>query len=338
MAFPVLRDGSQLKFLMKLFEKLKSGIKKTKETIFKNIETIFNSSCKIDDEFFNKLEEALIISDVGINVSEKICEKLKKEAKKLKIDNTLELKSEFVKIISEMLVTNHSQIKQNTEIISMAYPKRVILVVGVNGVGKTTTVGKLAHKFKKEGKSVIIAAADTFRDAAVAQLDILAKKADVLIVKNESTTDPSAVIYDALKTAESQKIDILLCDTAGRLHNKNNLMAQLEKIERITNKFCTKLKTEILLVLDATIGQNAIMQAKEFKNFVNVSGIILTKLDGTAKGGAIISVEEELHIPIEYVGLGEKISDLEEFDSQKFAQALFDFDNEANFIFKDTKN
>lgn len=310
---------------MGLLEKFKSSIKKTSETITKNIEKILNLGCKIDDEFFEALEEALIISDVGAFTSQKISKELKKAAKVNKIENTADFKPEFIKIVTQILNTA----PQNAELVfndSLNKPNKVILVVGVNGVGKTTTIGKLAYNFKNNGQRVIVAAADTFRDAAVAQLEAWAELAGVFLVKNENTSDPSAVVYEAIKLAKASEYDVLICDTAGRLHNKKNLMAQLEKMKRIINKFCPQTEVEILLVLDATTGQNAVVQAQEFKNIMEITGIILTKLDGTAKGGMVLSICDELKVPIKYVGLGEGITDLELFEPEKFAQALFNFD------------
>ena len=310
---------------MGFLEKLKSGIKKTSETITKNIEKVLNLDCKIDDEFFEALEEALVMSDVGVVTSQKISKELKKAAKSNKIENSTDLKPEFIRIITQILNTA-SQNSQPVFNNNLSKPNKVILVVGVNGVGKTTTIGKLAYNLKNAGQRVIVAAADTFRDAAVAQLEVWADRAGVFLVKNESTSDPSAVIYEAIKLAKTSECDALICDTAGRLHNKKNLMAQLEKMKRIIDRFCPQTKVEILLVLDATTGQNAVAQAQEFKNVMEITGIILTKLDGTAKGGMVLSICDELGVPIKYVGLGEGISDLEPFEPEKFAQALFDFD------------
>ncbi len=310
---------------MGFLEKLKSGIKKTSETITKNIEKVLNLDCKIDDEFFEALEEALIMSDVGVVTSQKISKELKKAAKSNKIENSTDLKPEFIRIITQILNTA-SQNSQPVFNNNLSKPNKVILVVWVNGVGKTTTIGKLAYNLKNAGQRVIVAAADTFRDAAVAQLEVWADRAGVFLVKNESTSDPSAVIYEAIKLAKTSECDALICDTAGRLHNKKNLMAQLEKMKRIIDRFCPQTEVEILLVLDATTGQNAVAQAQEFKNVMEITGIILTKLDGTAKGGMVLSICDELGVPIKYVGLGEGISDLEPFEPEKFAQALFDFD------------
>ncbi|MBQ3876537.1 MAG: signal recognition particle-docking protein FtsY [Oscillospiraceae bacterium] len=310
---------------MGFLEKLKSGIKKTSETITKNIEKVLNLDCKIDDEFFEALEEALIMSDVGVVTSQKISKELKKAAKSNKIENSTDLKPEFIRIITQILNTA-SQNSQPVFNNNLSKPNKVILVVGVNGVGKTTTIGKLAYNLKNAGQRVIVAAADTFRDAAVAQLEVWADRAGVFLVKNESTSDPSAVIYEAIKLAKTSECNVLICDTAGRLHNKKNLMAQLEKMKRIIDRFCPQTEVEILLVLDATTGQNAVAQAQEFKNVMEITGIILTKLDGTAKGGMVLSICDELGVPIKYVGLGEEISDLEPFEPEKFAQALFDFD------------
>ena len=310
---------------MGFLEKLKNGIKKTSETITKNIEKVLNLDCKIDDEFFDAIEEALIMSDVGVVTSQKISRELKKAAKTNKIENTADLKPEFIRIITQILNTA-SQAPKPVFNNNLSKPNKVLLVVGVNGVGKTTTIGKLAYNLKNAGQRVIVAAADTFRDAAVAQLEVWADRAGVFLVKNESTSDPSAVIYEAIKLAKTSECDALICDTAGRLHNKKNLMAQLEKMKRIIDRFCPQTKVEILLVLDATTGQNAVAQAQEFKNVMEITGIILTKLDGTAKGGMVLSICDELGVPIKYVGLGEEISDLEPFEPEKFAQALFDFD------------
>ena len=310
---------------MGFLEKLKSGIKKTSETITKNIEKVLNLDCKIDDEFFEALEEALIMSDVGVVTSQKISKELKKAAKSNKIENSTDLKPEFIRIITQILNTA-SQNSQPVFNNNLSKPNKVILVVGVNGVGKTTTIGKLAYNLKNAGQRVIVAAADTFRDAAVAQLEVWADRAGVFLVKNESTSDPSAVIYEAIKLAKTSECNVLICDTAGRLHDKKNLMAQLEKMKRIIDRFCPQTEVEILLVLDATTGQNAVAQAQEFKNVMEITGIILTKLDGTAKGGMVLSICDELGVPIKYVGLGEEISDLEPFEPEKFAQALFDFD------------
>lgn len=310
---------------MGFLEKLKNGIKKTSETITKNIEKVLNLDCKIDDEFFDAIEEALIMSDVGVVTSQKISRELKKAAKTNKIENTADLKPEFIRIITQILNTA-SQAPKPVFNNNLSKPNKVLLVVGVNGVGKTTTIGKLAYNLKNAGQRVIVAAADTFRDAAVAQLEVWADRAGVFLVKNESTSDPSAVIYEAIKLAKTSECDALICDTAGRLHNKKNLMAQLEKMKRIIDRFCPQTKVEILLVLDATTGQNAVAQAQEFKNVMEITGIILTKLDGTAKGGMVLSICDELGVPIKYVGLGEGISDLEPFEPEKFAQALFDFD------------
>ncbi len=310
---------------MGLLEKLKSSIKKTSETITKNIEKVLNLGCKIDDEFFEALEEALIISDVGVVTSQKISKELKKAAKVNKIENTADLKPEFIKIVTQILNTA----PQNAEQVfndNLNKPNKVILVVGVNGVGKTTTIGKLAYNLKNNGQRVIVAAADTFRDAAVAQLEAWTELAGAFLVKNENTSDPNAVVYEAIKLAKASEYDVLICDTAGRLHNKKNLMAQLEKMKRIINKFCPQTEVEVLLVLDATTGQNAVAQAQEFKNIMEITGIILTKLDGTAKGGMVLSICDELKVPIKYVGLGEGIADLELFEPEKFAQALFNFD------------
>ena len=307
---------------MSFFEKLKQGLERTRQSMSRGSVALFSFGKKIDEEFFEQLEEALIVSDVGVNMANDICLKLKKAAKKNNILETEELKKEFIDIVSQGLSQN-AVAKDDVVPKASSCPQKVILVVGVNGVGKTTTVGKLAYNLKLKGHSVMVAAADTFRDAAVPQLEAWAKMADVEIVKKEETSDPSAVVFDAVRAAQAKGVEILICDTAGRLHNKKNLMEQLAKIKRILEKLCLQANQEVFLVLDATTGQNAISQAKEFKNMVNITGLILTKLDGSAKGGAAISIANELGVPIKYVGLGEGLLDLEEFDSKSFAEALF---------------
>ncbi|GHV31016.1 hypothetical protein FACS189481_5880 [Clostridia bacterium] len=306
---------------MGFFEKLKGGLKKTRETLAKSVDNVFKGK-QVNEEFFEQLEETLILSDVGMHGATEICKKLRDVAKKLKIDDPADLKKEFVNIVSEMLAFENVEAVQKP--IETANPKRIILVVGVNGVGKTTTVGKLAFLLKSQGSRVSVAAADTFRDAAVDQLEVWVTRAGVSFVKNQTTRDPGAVVFDAIKDAKEHGIDVLICDTAGRLHNKKNLMMELRKIGNIIERNCPDAVKEVYLVLDATTGQTAISQAREFKSVVYVSGIILTKLDGTSKGGVVLGVKSELDVPIKFVGVGENIEDLLVFDPAKFAAALFE--------------
>lgn len=300
---------------MSFFEKIKNGLKNTKETMMKKIEEKFNVFIKIDEELFEELEEILIISDVGAQTAIEICSQLRTRVKKQGLKDGLEVKACLKEIITEMLDGNNS--------LELTKKPAIILVVGVNGVGKTTTIGKLAYQFKNEGSKVILGAADTFRAAAVEQLDIWAKRAGVDIVKQCSGADPAAVVFDSINAAKARKADILICDTAGRLHNKKNLMQELEKIFKVINKEAPESSIEVLLVLDASTGQNAINQAKQFKEIVKITGIVLTKLDGTAKGGVVIAIKNELGVPVKYVGVGEQIDDLQPFNSKEFVEALF---------------
>jgi fused signal recognition particle receptor len=312
---------------LSFFEKLKVGLKKTRDGVVKRVNVIFNSE-QIDEEFFEKLEEALILGDVGVQTSTEICERLRKVVKKSGLTTPKQFKSEFISIVSQLLASNEKKEQGLNPLNSF---QEIIIVVGVNGVGKTTTVGKLAYNFRNQGKNVVIAAADTFRDAAISQLQIWAECAGVVLVKNEGTNDPGAVIFDAIEVLKSRKANILICDTAGRLHNKKNLMMELQKIGKIVERNCLGAIKKIYLVLDATTGQNAISQAKKFKEMTNVTGIILTKLDGTSKGGVVLRICSELEVPIEYVGLGEGIADLFKFDSQKFANALLQTEEDDAF-------
>ncbi len=300
---------------MSFFEKIKNGLKNTKETMMKKIEEKFNVFIKIDEELFEELEEILIMSDVGAQTAIDICSQLRTRVKKQGLKDGLAVKACLKEIITEMLDGNNS--------LELTRKPAIILVVGVNGVGKTTTIGKLAYQFKNEGSKVILGAADTFRAAAVEQLDIWAKRAGVDIVKQCSGADPAAVVFDSINAAKSRKADILICDTAGRLHNKKNLMQELEKIFKVINKEAQESSIEVLLVLDASTGQNAINQAKQFKEIVKITGIVLTKLDGTAKGGVVIAIKNELGVPVKYVGVGEQIDDLQPFNSKEFVEALF---------------
>lgn len=301
---------------MNFFEKIKDSLKKTKDNIVGKIDGVLKSFTKIDEELFQELEETLILGDVSAETSIKICEALRKKIKETGSTDPSEIKSLLKSIIEENL-SSDNQIKLETK-------PSIILIVGVNGVGKTTTIGKLAYKLKSKGKKVILSAADTFRAAAIEQLDIWAQKSECDIVKQQNGSDPAAVVFDSISAAKARDTDVIICDTAGRLHNKKNLMAELGKISRIIQKELPNADKETLLVLDASTGQNAINQAIEFKNVCDISGIILTKLDGTAKGGVILSVKDKLGIPIKFVGIGEGIEDLREFNPKEFADALFE--------------
>ncbi|MDR1354274.1 MAG: signal recognition particle-docking protein FtsY [Oscillospiraceae bacterium] len=310
---------------MGFFEKLKAGLKKTRDAMVSGIDRVFGWK-QVDESFFEQLEETLIVGDVGVNVAIEICERLRKISRKLAIDSPEELKVEFTKIVVEMLEPANrfvEEIEEKETVNPEAFPKKIILVVGVNGVGKTTTVGKLAFRLQNEGNEVAVVAADTFRDAAVEQLEALTKSLNIKLFKSETAKDPGAVIFEAIKKAAAQKVEVLICDTAGRLHNKNNLMMELQKIGKIIERNCLSAHKETFWVMDVTTGQNAIFQAREFKNAVKMTGIILTKLDGTSKGGVVINIAAECGVPVKYAGLGEKIEDLVEFEAQKFAQALF---------------
>lgn len=300
-----------------IFARLKEGLKKTSDSFTEKFDNLFKGSLKIDDDLYEELEEILITSDISFDTTLKIVENLKKNIKKKNINDVNLVKPELKEVLYELLENNKSKLDVENQ-------KNIIIIVGVNGVGKTTTIGKLASRFKNEGKSVLLAAGDTFRAAAEEQLEIWSKRAKVDIVRhNESGADPSAVIYDAIQRAKSKNTDILICDTAGRLHNKVNLMNELSKIMRIINKQYPEAKKEVLLVIDATTGQNALNQVKTFNEAVELTGVILTKLDGTAKGGVVLSIVDEYKLPVKFIGVGEKVEDLQEFDYKNFVDALF---------------
>ena len=283
------------------------------------VEGVINSFTKIDEELFEELEESLILADIGGETSFRICERLREEVKKNGITDAKEVKNLLKEIISDMLSGDCS--------LNLSTKPSIILVIGVNGAGKTTTIGKLALKLKNQGKSVLLAAADTFRAAAIEQLDEWATRADVPIIKQKEGSDPAAVIYDAIQSGKARGVDVIICDTAGRLQNKKNLMDELSKIKRVIDREAPDSAKETLLVLDGGAGQNAHSQAKLFKESAGLSGIVLTKLDGTARGGVVISIKEELQIPIKLIGVGEGIDDLKEFDGKAFAEALFEEKN-----------
>ena len=300
---------------MGFFDKLKNGLNKTKTSINEKINNVFSTFRKVDEELLEELEEALIMSDVGMETSEKIISELRTKIKKEKIEDGEQVKIALKQIIKEILDSVDSSLNLNTT-------PSVILVVGVNGVGKTTSIGKIANTLKKDGKKVVIAAADTFRAAAVEQLEIWADRAGCEIVKRKEGSDPASVVYDAIKITKEKNADVLICDTAGRLHNKKYLMDELIKIKRVIDRELPDCSQEVLMVLDATTGQNAILQVKAFKETVDINGLILTKLDGTAKGGAVIGIVSENNMPIKFIGVGEQIDDMEKFNSQDFVEAL----------------
>ncbi len=297
------------------FEKLKSGLKKTKDGFVKDMDILFNGSYELDEDFYEELEEILIMGDVGIKTTETILQELEEAVDENRIRDPKEAKSLLIQILAD-------KVKGDNENFLIKSPA-VILIVGVNGVGKTTTVGKLADKYTKEGKSVIIAAADSFRAAAVEQLQEWANRAGCSMVGSSNNSDPASVVYDGIMSAKAKNADILLVDTAGRLHNKKNLMNELEKINRIIDREFPQAQRETLCVLDSTTGQNALVQAREFNEVTGLSGLVLTKMDGTAKGGIAIAICSELSLPIRYIGVGEKASDLDTFNPNSFVEALF---------------
>ena len=300
---------------MGFFDKLKKGLSKTKNSFEEKINNVFSTFRKVDEDLLEELEEVLIMSDVGVETSTKIINNLRDRIKKQKIEDAEDVKQALREEIQTILdsVDNSLYLETNPS---------VILVVGVNGVGKTTSIGKIANRLKQDGKKVVVAAADTFRAAAVEQLEIWAKRADCDIVKKEEGVDPASVVYDAIKVAKEKNADVLICDTAGRLHNKKYLMDELVKIKKVIDKELPDASKEILMVLDATTGQNAISQVKAFKETVDITGLVLTKLDGTAKGGVVIGIVEENKMPVKFIGIGEQIDDMEIFNSEDFVKAL----------------
>ena len=301
---------------MGFFDKLKSGLSKTKNAIVGKIDNLFKAFRKVDEELFDELEELLITADIGVNTTEEILDELRDYVKDNKITEPEDIKAELFKMLSE-LIGEHEPLRLDTK-------PSVILVIGVNGVGKTTSIGKISAELKSQGKKVVVAAADTFRAAAAEQLSVWCERAGVDIVKQAAGADPASVVFDAINSAKSKNADVLIVDTAGRLHNKKNLMDELAKIDRVISRELAGASKETLLVLDATTGQNAVMQAKEFKDASNITGLILTKLDGTAKGGIVLSIKKELGIPVKFIGVGEKIDDMKPFDREEFTNALFE--------------
>lgn len=301
---------------MGFFGKIKEGLKKTRDSIANGVNGIINSFTKIDEELFEQLEETLVMSDIGVETSVEICERLRKRIKETGITDPAEIKNLMKEIIVDMLGEDEG--------LRLETKPSVILVIGVNGVGKTTTIGKLSLQLKNSGKRVVLGAADTFRAAAIDQLGIWAERAGVTMVKSVEGTDPASVVFDTIASAKSKGADVIICDTAGRLHNKKNLMDELAKIYRVIARELLDASVETLLVLDAATGQNAVNQAREFKNVADITGIVLTKLDGTAKGGIIIAIRNELGIPVKFVGVGEGIDDLQPFSAAEFADGIFE--------------
>lgn len=300
---------------MGFFEKLKNGLSKTKQSFDEKINNVFSNFRKVDEELLDELEEILVMSDIGMDTSVKIISNLRDRIKKEKIEDEEAVKQALREEMQKMLDIEDNKLKLDT-------PLSVILVVGVNGVGKTTSIGKIANKLKKDGKKVVIAAADTFRAAAVEQLQIWSDRVGCEMVRRAEGSDPASVVFDSIKKAKEQNADVLICDTAGRLHNKKYLMDELAKINKIIDRELSDCSKETLLVIDGTTGQNAISQVKAFKETVDITGIVLTKLDGTAKGGVVVGIVEENKIPIKFIGIGEQIDDMEEFNSEEFVKAI----------------
>lgn len=305
------------------FSRLKSGLTKTRNNIVNGIDAIFSGSSKIDDDFYEELEETLVMGDIGIRTTENIIEKLKLEVKEKKIKEPIELRQVLIDSIKEQMTVQETAYE-------FEHKQSVVFVIGVNGVGKTTTIGKIAGKLKAQNKKVIIAAADTFRAAAGEQLEEWAHRAGCEMIGGVEGADPASVIYDAVSAAKARKADVLLCDTAGRLHNKKNLMEELKKMNRIIDREFPDAHRENFVVLDATTGQNAMLQAREFGEVADLTGIILTKMDGTAKGGIAVAIQSELNIPVKYIGVGESIDDLQKFNAEDFVNALFDVKHDEN--------
>ena len=300
---------------MGFFEKLKEGLAKTKSAFVSQVDNLFKSFVKVDEELFDELEELLICADVGVGATEEILDKLRDRVKSERLTDGEQVKAALREIMADMIGEG--------EPLKLGTKPSVLLIIGVNGVGKTTSIGKIAAQLKADGKKVVVAAADTFRAAAIDQLAVWCDRAGVDLIKQSEGSDPAAVVYDAVSAAKGRNADVLIVDTAGRLHHKKNLMDELAKIDRVLSRELPGADRETLLVLDATTGQNAIMQAKEFKHAANITGLILTKLDGTAKGGCVFSIKGELDVPVKYIGVGEKIDDMQPFNAQDFVRAMF---------------
>ena len=301
---------------MGFFEKLKEGLKKTKEAVFKQVTSLFSRYTVIDDDLYEELEEILITSDVGVGTTEQILEALQDTVRRDKITEPEQARIALMKILAEMIGEG--------EPLNLSTSPAVVLVIGVNGVGKTTSIAKIANLLKKDGKKVMLAAADTFRAAAIDQIAVWADRVGVDLIRHDEGSDPASVVYDAVSAAKSRGADVLIVDTAGRLHNKKNLMDELAKINRVISRELPDAARETLLILDATTGQNAVIQAAEFKNAANITGLVLTKLDGTAKGGIVFSIKRELDIPVKFIGVGEQMDDLQVFHADEFVKAMFE--------------
>ena len=301
---------------MGFLDKLKAGLSKTKNAIFGQIDEVLKAFVKVDEDLLDELEELLIMSDVGVGATEEIMERLRDDVKSGRLKEKDQVIGALKSILAEMIGEGGE--------LDLSTTPSIILVIGVNGAGKTTSIGKISNRLIARGKKVVVAAADTFRAAAIDQLAVWCERSGADIVKQNEGSDPAAVVYDALNYAKKRGADVLIIDTAGRLHNKTNLMNELAKINRVIDKECPDAARENLLVLDATTGQNAILQAKEFRNAANITGLVLNKLDGTAKGGIVISIKKELDIPVKFIGVGEKIDDMQEFNNEEFVEALFD--------------
>lgn len=302
-----------------MFQKISAGLKKTRDSVVRQIDSMLKSFTKIDEDLFEELEELLIMGDVGMVTAERICSALRQRVKQEGITDPAAVTGLLKEIVADML--------RGGEELHLSTRPSVVLVIGVNGVGKTTTIGKMAARMKEEGKKVILAAADTFRAAAIDQLKIWAERSGADIVSQSEGSDPAAVVFDALNAAKSRGADVVICDTAGRLHNKKHLMDELAKINRIIDRELPGADKEVLLVLDATTGQNAVNQVREFQHVAGITGIVLTKLDGTAKGGVVLAIREELNVPVKFIGVGEQLDDLQPFDASSFAEALFEQEN-----------
>ena len=300
---------------MSFFDKIKAGLSKTRDALSNTIGNVFSGFSEIDDDFYDELEESLILADLGVDTTVKAIDRLRKAVREQKLKTTEEARTALKNILAEMLQVGDTALKLDTN-------PSVILVIGVNGVGKTTTIGKIAAQLTKQGKQVLLVAGDTFRAAAADQLEIWAGRADAAIVRQNEGADPASVVYDGIRSAKAKGSDVIIIDTAGRLHNKTNLMNELGKISRIVERELPEASREVLLVLDGTTGQNGLIQAKEFKNIAGVTAVALTKLDGTAKGGIVIAVADTLQIPVKFIGVGEQVDDLVPFDAQAFVEAL----------------
>ena len=300
---------------MGLFSKIKEGLKKTRESFSASLDNMLGSYTEIDESLFEQLEELLVMADTGVPTAERICEEVKKRVKAQRVTDPTQIFEMLRETVAEMIAGD--------EELHVRTKPSIILVIGVNGVGKTTTIGKIASRLRQERKKVLLAAADTFRAAAIEQLEVWAERSGSEIVKHPEGSDPASVVYDAIAAAKSRGTDVVICDTAGRLHNTKNLMDELAKINRIIDRELPDADKEVLLVLDATTGQNAVNQAREFQNVANLTGIVLTKLDGTARGGVVLAIREELKLPVKFIGVGEQVDDLQPFDAKAFSEALF---------------